>query len=150
MTHEDPIHPANPSSYSYSAQGYPPASGPQGQPRKRLGEFLVEAGFVTPSHVEVALLDQGVTGHRIGEIMVLRGWVDQPTVETMVKLQSEGGSPTKAAPAEVVRPHPPESPNRQVILGSVEQQDADTVAMNIDDLMREMAEEEARSAQNLP
>lgn len=131
----------------------PPAqASPTGQPWKRLGEFLVEAGFVTPSHVEVALLDQGVTGHRIGEIMVLRGWVDQPTVETMVQLQQAGKISTniRPSPVEGVSPQGLAPGKSQVVLGSLEQQDAETVTMNLEDLKRQMAEEEARSAQNCP
>ncbi|MGA1283049.1 MAG: hypothetical protein ACO34J_03125 [Prochlorothrix sp.] len=146
MTQDDRI-PPSPSS--------PPAqasTSPTGQPRKRLGEFLVEAGFVTPSHIEVALLDQGVTGHRIGEIMVLRGWVDQPTVETIVQLQQEGktSADIKPSPAEVVSPHAPTPAKSQVVLGSLEQLDVETVTMNLDGLKQQMAEEEARSAQNYP
>lgn len=135
----------NPTSPSEQPSKGQPTSPNQPNQRKRIGEFLVEAGFITPSHVEVALLDQSVTGHRLGEIMVLRGWVDQPTVDSIVKLQAEGGSAPLPRPAEVANPQAPLS-SRQVVLGSVEQQDVDTVAMNIDELKRQMAEEEAQRA----
>jgi hypothetical protein len=49
--------------------------------RKRLGGYLVEAGLLTSSQVDVALNDQKLTGMRFGEILAARGWVKQQTIE---------------------------------------------------------------------
>jgi len=55
--------------------------------RKRLGGYLVEAGLLTQSQVDVALNDQRLTGMRFGEILAARGWVKQQTIEyLMVKV----------------------------------------------------------------
>jgi hypothetical protein len=54
-------------------------------PRKRLGGYLVEAGLLTPSQVDVALNDQKLTGMRFGEILAARGWVKQQTIEFLMQ-----------------------------------------------------------------
>uniref|UniRef100_B8HM85 Uncharacterized protein n=1 Tax=Cyanothece sp. (strain PCC 7425 / ATCC 29141) TaxID=395961 RepID=B8HM85_CYAP4 len=55
-----------------------PRSKPQ---RKPLGEYLVEAGLLSPAQVEMILFDQQHTNLRFGEIAALRGWVKQETIE---------------------------------------------------------------------
>ncbi len=53
---------------------------------KPIGEILQNAGLITPSQIEVALHDQ--TYHqdmRIGEILALRGWIEQKTVDFFVQ-----------------------------------------------------------------
>jgi hypothetical protein len=49
--------------------------------RKRLGDYLIEAGLLTKSQVDVALNDQQMTEMKFGEILAARGWVKQQTVE---------------------------------------------------------------------
>jgi hypothetical protein len=53
--------------------------------RKRLGTYLIEAHLVTAAHVEVALRDQERTGYRLGDILVLRGWVRRELIEWIVE-----------------------------------------------------------------
>jgi hypothetical protein len=53
--------------------------------KKRLGDYLVEAHLVTSAHIEVALRDQELTGYRLGDILVLRGWVKRELVEWVVE-----------------------------------------------------------------
>jgi hypothetical protein len=50
-------------------------------PFRPLGDYLVEAGLLSPAQVHVALNDQCMTGLRFGEILVKRGWVKEQTVE---------------------------------------------------------------------
>lgn len=54
------------------------------QKEKPLGVYLVEAGLVTPAQVDVALDEQKVTGRRLGEIMVAKGWVKPQTIEYLL------------------------------------------------------------------
>lgn len=54
---------------------------------KRLGEYLVEAGLLSPGQVEVALYDQARTKMRFGEVVVQRGWVDQRTIDLLLHQQ---------------------------------------------------------------
>ncbi len=56
-----------------------------GQDHKPLGEYLVDAGLLTPAQLDVALNDQKLTGMRFGEILDARGWVKQQTVEFVVE-----------------------------------------------------------------
>jgi uncharacterized protein YjbI with pentapeptide repeats len=49
--------------------------------QKPLGEILIEAGLVPISQIELALQEQKHTGLRIGEILVLHGWIEQKTVD---------------------------------------------------------------------
>ena len=52
---------------------------------KRLGGYLVEAGLLTPGQIDVALNDQMLTGMRFGDILVMRGWVKQQTIEYLMQ-----------------------------------------------------------------
>jgi ribosomal protein L37AE/L43A len=52
---------------------------------KRLGDYLVEAGLLTDSQIEVALADQVTTGLRFGEVLVRRGWVKEETIEYLMQ-----------------------------------------------------------------
>ncbi|MFM2429290.1 MAG: hypothetical protein RLZZ511_503 [Cyanobacteriota bacterium] len=52
---------------------------------QRLGSYLVEAGLVTPAQIDVALSDQRFSeGMRIGEILVMRGWIKQQTLDFVI------------------------------------------------------------------
>jgi len=48
---------------------------PEASPRVPLGTLLVREGVLTPEQLEEALAEKDVTGHRVGEIVVARGWV---------------------------------------------------------------------------
>ena len=52
---------------------------------KPLGTYLVEAGLLTQEKVDVALAEQEVTGMRLGEILVQRGWIKEQTIEYLMK-----------------------------------------------------------------
>ena len=53
---------------------------------KPIGEILQTAGLVSSSQIEVALYDQQYyQDMRIGEILALRGWIEQSTVDFFVK-----------------------------------------------------------------
>jgi len=43
--------------------------------RKKIGEILVEAGYITEEQLEKALEEQAVTGEKLGEILVNKGWL---------------------------------------------------------------------------
>ncbi|NJK41082.1 MAG: hypothetical protein HC934_06475 [Acaryochloridaceae cyanobacterium SU_2_1] len=52
---------------------------------KQLGKYLMEAGLLTQSQLEVALADQQITGMRLGEVLVRRGWVKEETIEYLMQ-----------------------------------------------------------------
>lgn len=53
---------------------------------KPIGELLQNAGLITSSQIEVALHDQKCYQEmRLGEILALRGWIEQSTVDFFVK-----------------------------------------------------------------
>ncbi len=52
---------------------------------KPLGLYLMEAGLLTPAQVEVALNDQKMTGLRFGQVIALRGWVKQQTIDYLMQ-----------------------------------------------------------------
>jgi hypothetical protein len=52
---------------------------------KRLGDYLIEAGLLTDSQIEVALADQITTGLRFGEVLARRGWIKEETIEYLMK-----------------------------------------------------------------
>ena len=45
--------------------------------RKPLGRYLVESGLLSQSQLDIALRDQQYSGYALGEILVLRGWIQQ-------------------------------------------------------------------------
>lgn len=55
----------------------------------QLGANLVEAGLVTSTQVDEALLEQQISNKRLGEILVNHGWVTPQTVEYMMKHLSQ-------------------------------------------------------------
>lgn len=52
---------------------------------KPLGSYLVEAGLLTQENIDFALAEQKVTGMRLGEILVQRGWIKDQTIEYLMK-----------------------------------------------------------------
>ena len=52
---------------------------------KRLGDYLVDAGLLTQSQIEVALEDQLNTGLRLGDVLARRGWVKEETIEYLMQ-----------------------------------------------------------------
>jgi hypothetical protein len=52
---------------------------------KRLGSYLLDAGLLNPDQINVALNDQKATGMRFGEVLVVRGWLKEQTVEWVMK-----------------------------------------------------------------
>ncbi len=52
---------------------------------KPIGEYLVEAGLLEQSQVDVALQEQRVTGRKLGEIIVEHGWLQAQTIEYWMK-----------------------------------------------------------------
>ena len=53
---------------------------------KPLGKILQDAGLVTPAQIQVALYDrQHYQDLRIGEILALRGWIEQETADFFVE-----------------------------------------------------------------
>ena len=53
---------------------------------KYLGEFLVEHGFLSTAQLAVALLDQADSPQslRLGEILILRGWINSEVLEDYI------------------------------------------------------------------
>lgn len=52
--------------------------------QKRIGSYLIEAGLLSDSQIQVILNDQRATGMRFGEIAVARGWLKEQTIEWIV------------------------------------------------------------------
>ena len=52
---------------------------------KNLGHYLIEAGLLSPAHLEMALSEQRTTGMRLGEVLVRKGWIEQQTIEYLMK-----------------------------------------------------------------
>lgn len=69
-----------------------PADGPdlethsaQALYRKPLGRYLVESGLLSQSQLDIALRDQQYSGYALGEILVLRGWIQQSVIDLVVR-----------------------------------------------------------------
>jgi hypothetical protein len=51
---------------------------------KYIGNYLVEAGLISPAQVNLILSDQATTKMRFGEIVVSRGWLKTQTIEFLM------------------------------------------------------------------
>jgi hypothetical protein len=68
---------------------------------KPLGTYLVEAGLLNHDKLNVALNEQKVTGHRLGDIVAAHGWVQSETIEYLVdKLVNPEREAVLAHPSE--------------------------------------------------
>lgn len=103
---------------------------------KRLGSYLVEAGLLTQVQIDVALVDQAATGVRFGDILVLRSWIKEQTIEYFMKkivlpereaaasellTQTKGQQPVKRSPAVGQR----SSPAKQKLFGTFRDRDSE-------------------------
>ncbi|OLP20027.1 hypothetical protein BST81_01960 [Leptolyngbya sp. 'hensonii'] len=64
----------------FQSQGTDPL--PAGKP---IGTYLVEAGLLTSSQLELALHEQNRTARRLGEVISSQGWVNQQTIEYLME-----------------------------------------------------------------
>ena len=48
--------------------------------RRRIGDFLLEAGVIAPLQLEEALDEQKRTGEFLGQVLVRRGWVTENNI----------------------------------------------------------------------
>lgn len=53
--------------------------------QKPLGRYLVEAGLITPTQLQVALEAQKQENRRLGEILVQHGWVEKQSIENLME-----------------------------------------------------------------
>ncbi len=53
--------------------------------RSKLGEKLLALGYITIEQLWLALLEQRHSGEKLGEILVVRGWVDRAVLNTVIK-----------------------------------------------------------------
>lgn len=53
--------------------------------RSKLGEKLIALGYITIEQLWLALLEQRHSGERLGEILIVRGWVDRSVLESVIK-----------------------------------------------------------------
>jgi len=53
--------------------------------RSKLGEKLLAVGYITIEQLWLALLEQRHSGERLGEILVVRGWVDRAVLDSVIK-----------------------------------------------------------------
>lgn len=82
------------------------------QARKRLGDYLVEAGLISEAQIHVALNDQNLAAQqgspmKFGEILATRGWVKQQTIDYFMKKLVV---PERRQKAEAARVPPPNVP----------------------------------------
>jgi len=52
--------------------------------RSRLGERLLALGYITIEQLWLALLEQRHSGHKLGEILVERGWLDRAVLDNFI------------------------------------------------------------------
>ena len=55
--------------------------------RKKIGEILIEAGYITEEQLEKALKEQAVTGEKLGEILIKKGWIGKEELDQSLAKQ---------------------------------------------------------------
>lgn len=68
-------------------QTQPPDRDGGTQARRPLGALLLRDGLITAEQLEEALLEKDITGARLGEILVARGWLDGTKLARMLAEQ---------------------------------------------------------------
>jgi hypothetical protein len=53
--------------------------------RSKLGDKLLALGYITINQLWLALLEQRHSGERLGEILVVGGWVDRAVLESLIQ-----------------------------------------------------------------
>lgn len=53
--------------------------------RSKLGDKLLALGYLTIEQLWLALLEQRHSGERLGEILVVRGWIDRSVLDSVIK-----------------------------------------------------------------
>lgn len=61
---------------------------PEAPRYKKIGEMLIEQGFITQHQLNEALEEQKLTGQKIGEILVSKGWIAREEFERVLAKQS--------------------------------------------------------------
>ena len=51
---------------------------------KKIGEILIERGYINSQQLEQALSTQKVTGEKIGEVLIRKGWITQQVLDTVL------------------------------------------------------------------
>ena len=87
---------------------------------KTIGKYLVEAGLLEQSQVDLALAEQQRTGQRLGDIIVAHGWLKRQTVEYWMKNviiphRRLTTPPQSAASPNQLRPRKP--PEETLVIG---------------------------------
>src|SRR6266550_5715341 len=67
----------------------PAAATVSSRPQKRLGERLIEAGYLSQTQLDLALREQKRRGGLIGQVMVGLGFVPQEIISAFVAKESE-------------------------------------------------------------
>jgi len=57
------------------------------QPRRLLGQILIENGLISEEQLSLALEAQQETGQFLGEILIAHGWVSRPEVGDALRVQ---------------------------------------------------------------
>jgi hypothetical protein len=57
------------------------------QPRRLLGQILVEMGLISEDQLDEALAAQGETGELLGEVLIARGWVTRVAIHDALAVQ---------------------------------------------------------------
>jgi|GEM_PF-4443475 hypothetical protein len=94
--------------------------------RKPLGRYLVESGLLSQSQLDIALRDQQYSGYPLGEILVLRGWVQESVIDLIVKKLQPVSDVTQSELRVVI------APGQTVTRGIVAKEGATTIVTNDD------------------
>lgn len=57
--------------------------------RSKIGEKLLSLGYISMEQLWLALLEQRHSGHKLGEILIDRGWVDKSVLEEVLQDKSK-------------------------------------------------------------
>lgn len=55
---------------------------------KKLGEILLDQGYITKVQLDEALSEQNVTGEKLGEVLVRKGWLAPPELSRVIAMQA--------------------------------------------------------------
>ena len=59
-----------------------------GRPKSRLGELVLQRGWLNEEQIELALAEHLSSGRRLGEVLVDRGWLTSGQIEELLREQA--------------------------------------------------------------
>ncbi|MGD9136615.1 MAG: hypothetical protein PVH42_07630, partial [Desulfobacterales bacterium] len=56
--------------------------------KKRIGDILIQMGFIDQGQLEMALIESKKTGSMLGDVLIRLDWINNEQLQTAIAVQS--------------------------------------------------------------